>query len=239
MASMTEECVPLRALTFAEFKKGFAYDEEQLYSLLFKRNQELIGIRREKFAVRNLKKIFRATFKLVPKIGFQAMSLRDLLAETGLSMGGVYLTITNKDNIAIIVKDAVTLVCEDIVETAKAEPDPTLALERLIKGYLYSSLLLQPWFYFLYAETRSLPLEHQNDSKNLERSQVSEIKGLIAELQEKPQQGYPAEFIATMALTMIQERYLKPWKYKQPAASIDEYAENCLRLIHHSVCHYW
>ncbi|MES9975680.1 MAG: hypothetical protein ABW094_15595, partial [Candidatus Thiodiazotropha sp.] len=83
------------------------------------------------------------------------MSLRDLLAETGLSMGGVYLTITNKDNIAIIVKDAVTLVCEDIVDKARAESDPVVALEVMVKGYLYASLLLQPWFYFLYFETRS------------------------------------------------------------------------------------
>jgi AcrR family transcriptional regulator len=230
-----DDAVSVEALTFAGFKKRFAYGEDRLYAMLFERNHGLIGIRREKFAVRNLKKIFRATFKLVPKIGFQAMSLRDLLAETGLSMGGIYLTITNKDTIAIIVKDAVTMVCEDIVEKSRIEPDPAVAMEVLIKGYLYTSLLLQPWFYFLYFETRSLPQEHQNDSKNLERSQVAELERLILRLQEKPGQGYPAEFIATMVLTMVQERYLKPWKYKQPASTIDEYAENCLRLIHRSL----
>lgn len=234
---MTIEFVPARALTFSDFKKCFDYEEDRLYALLFERNQNLIGIRREKFAVRNLKKIFRATFKLVPKIGFQAMSLRDLLAETGLSMGGVYLTITNKDNIAIIVKDAVTLVCEDIVDKARAETDPVVALEVMVKGYLYASLLLQPWFYFLYFETRSLPIKHQEDSKNLERSQVAELERLIVRLQQKPERGYPADFLATMVLTMVQERYLKPWKYKQPASTIDEYAENCLRLIHRSIHH--
>ncbi|WP_316365238.1 TetR/AcrR family transcriptional regulator [Candidatus Thiodiazotropha sp. CDECU1] len=232
---MTIEFVPEKVLIFADFKRRFDYDEDRLYALLFKRNQELIGIRREKFAVRNLKKIFRATFKLVPKIGFQAMSLRDLLAETGLSMGGVYLTITNKDNIAIIVKDAVTLVCEDIVERARSESDPALALEILVKGYLYSSLLLQPWFHFLYFETRSLPLKHQDDSKNLERSQAAELERLISQLQGEIDQDYPADFLATMVLTMVQERYLKPWKYKQPASTIDEYADNCLRLVHCSV----
>ena len=191
---MTIEFVPEKVLTFADFKRRFDYDEDRLYALLFKRNQELIGIRREKFAVRNLKKIFRATFKLVPKIGFQAMSLRDLLAETGLSMGGVYLTITNKDNIAIIVKDAVTLVCEDIVERARSESDPALALEILVKGYLYSSLLLQPWFHFLYFETRSLPLKHQDDSKNLERSQAAELERLISQLQGEIDQDYRGRF---------------------------------------------
>jgi AcrR family transcriptional regulator len=229
--SMTIELIPAKALTFADFKKDFEFNEDYLYALLFERNQDLIGVRRERFAVRNMKKIFRATFKLVPKIGFKAMSLRDLLAETGLSMGGIYLTITNKDNIAIIVKDAVTLVCEDVVEKARAESDPGVALERLIKGYLYASLILQPWFHFLYFETRSLPLAHQDDSKNLERSQVAELQKLISQLQVRPDQTYPADFLATMVLTMVQERYLKPWKYKQPVTTIDEYAENCLRMI--------
>jgi AcrR family transcriptional regulator len=236
---MNDESVSTGTLKFADFKKRFGYGEDRLYVLLFERNHELIGLRREKFAVRNLKKIFRATFKLVPKIGFQAMSLRDLLAETGLSMGGLYLTITNKDNIAILVKDAVSLVCEDIVKQAQTEENPALALEMLVKGYLFSSLLLQPWFNFLYFETRSLPPSHQDDSKNIERTQATEIERLIVQLQERPDQGYPAEFIATMVLTMVQERYLKPWKYKQPASTIDEYAENCLRLIHRSVSHYW
>jgi AcrR family transcriptional regulator len=232
-----DDSVSVEGLTFAEFKKRFAYSEDRLYALLFKRNHALIGIRREKFAVRNLKKILRATFKLVPKIGFQAMSLRDLLAETGLSMGGIYLTITNKDNIAIIVKDAVTMVCDDIVAQSKAESDPAVAMEVLIKGYLYTSLLLQPWFYFLYFETRSLPPEHQNDSKNIERSQVAELERLISQLQISPGQDYPAEFLATMVLTMVQERYLKPWKYKQPASTIDDYVDNCLRLIHRLIHH--
>jgi AcrR family transcriptional regulator len=228
---MTIEFVPPKALTFADFKKDFEFTEDRLYALLFKRNQELIGVRRERFAVRNIKKIFRATFKLVPKIGFRAMSLRDLLAETGLSMGGIYLTITNKDNIAILVKDAVSLVCEDIVDKARAESNPAAALERLIKGYLYASLILQPWFNFLYFETRSLPPAHQNDSKDIERTQAAELEALIAQLQVRPDQSYPADFLANMVLTMVQERYLKPWKYKQPVNTIDQYAENCLKML--------
>jgi AcrR family transcriptional regulator len=228
---MTIEFNPTKALTFADYKKAFEFNEDRLYTLLFERNQDLIGVRRERFAVRNLKTIFRATFKLAPKIGFKAMSLRDLLAETGLSMGGIYLTITNKENIAIIVKDAVTLVCEDVVAKARTESNPAVALERLIKGYLYASLILQPWFHFLYFETRCLPAAHQDDSKNLERSQAAELQRLISQLQIRPDQVYPADFLATMVLTMVQERYLKPWKYKQPVKTIDDYAENCLRMI--------
>ena len=39
-------------------------------------------------AVKNLVKIFKATLKLANRKGFHAMSLRDLCAESGMSMGG-------------------------------------------------------------------------------------------------------------------------------------------------------
>ena len=49
-----DDFVTAKTLVFADYKKRFVYDEDRLYALLFERNQDLIGIRREKFAVRNL-----------------------------------------------------------------------------------------------------------------------------------------------------------------------------------------
>ncbi len=222
-------------LIFSDYRKHFTYQGKALYSLLFLRHPDKIKLRKEKFAIRNLQKIFAATFHLVPKIGFPTMSLRDLSAETGLSMGGLYSTISYKENIAIMVKDIVALVCHDLVKEAKAQPNPSLALEYMVRGYLYASTLLQPWFYFLYFETRSLPLKDQEASKNIERFTVDELARLLeqqrAALVGSNINGVSSDFIATMALAMIQERYLKPWKYKKPAQTIDQYADHCLLLI--------
>lgn len=222
--------------SYADFKRGFAYKGEHLYALVFNRNRDKIQISKEKFAVRNLQRIFEATFQLTPKIGFQAMSLRDLSTETGLSMGGLYSSISSKENIAIIVKDVVSVVCEEIVEESSKQQDPVIALEMLVRGYLYASTLMQHWFYFLYFETRSLPPDDQEASKNIELVQVAALEKRISQLRRKSDSCHKSSFVATMTLALIQERYLKPWKYHQAEQTVDDYADKCLQLIDRAIC---
>jgi len=222
--------------SYEDFKREFDYQGESLYALIFERNREKIKVSKEKFAVRNLQKIFAATFHITPKIGFQAMSLRDLSAETGLSMGGLYSSISSKEAIASIVKDVVAVVCAEIVEESLKQDEPLKALQNLMRGYLYASTIMQPWFYFLYFETRSLPQAEHEESKNIERTQVKAIKRLLNQLRPESAACHQSEFVATMALSLIQERYLKPWKYQNAPSTIDEYADNCLQLIYRAIC---
>ncbi len=219
--------------TFIEFENGFEYQGERLYSIIFERNKETIKVNKEKFAVRNLQKIFNATFSISPKIGFQAMSLRDLSAETGLSMGGLYSSIASKEAIAIMVKDVVAIVCDEIVENSMAKDDPVEALQTIVRGYLYSSTIMQSWFNFLYFETKSLPDLEQEASKNLELEQVTAMAKILRNL--KPDSDLDMEFVATMAVSLIQERYVKPWKHHQPKTTVDQYAVDCLALIYKTI----
>lgn len=222
--------------SFTNFTAEFPYQGESLYSLIFLRNKDKIKVSKEKFAIRNLQKIFDATFQIAPKIGFQAMSLRDLSAKTGLSMGGLYSSVSNKEAIAVIVKDVVDVICQEVVDASKAQSKPLESLQVLIRGYLYASTLMQPWFNLLYFETKSLPPEEQEASKNLELTQEKAIKSLILKMSPDSDACHRAEFVSTMALSLIQERYLKPWKYPEPAKTIDEYAEHCLQLIYRAIC---
>jgi len=159
------------------------------------------------------------------------MSLRDLCRETGLSMGGIYSCIESKDIIAIFVKDMVQLVSSEIVEAALEQDDPRQSLEDIIHHSIYAADILHPWFYFLYLETRCLPKEHQQDSKNIELNMVEKIEALIRKI-NSGKNGKNYHFIATMALAMIQERYLKHWKYKSNNTNLDEYAGEIVKLVH-------
>lgn len=216
--------------SFDEFESTFKYQDERLYSMIFDRNKHNIKISKEKFAVRNLQKIFNATFLLSPKVGFEAMSLRDLSAETGLSMGGLYSSIANKDAIAIMIKDVVAVICGDIVKASVNQEDPEDSLKVLFKGYIYASTLMHPWFNFLYFETKSLPHLEQEASKSLELEQVNAVAVALKRLQ--PETNVDIEFVSSMAMSMIQERYVKPWKYHNPRSTVDQYAEDCLSLVY-------
>jgi len=95
---------------------------------------------------------------------------------------------------------------------------------------------MQPWFYFLYFETKCLPQVDQEESKNIELVQVAELEELITKLSPGLKSCHKSGFVATMALSMIQERYLKPWKYQNPEETVDGYAESCLQLIYRAAC---
>lgn len=218
-------------MKFDQYKAQFPYKGKAIYTTVFERHSNNIKTKKLKFAVNNLEKIFKATFKISSKIGFHEMSLRDLCRETGLSMGGIYSCIESKDTIAIFVKEMVQLVSSEMVEAALYQDDPNKALEDIIRHHIYAADLLHSWFYFLYFETRCLPREHQQDSKNIELNMVKKMEALLKKINSGgDRKNY--RIIATMALAMIQERYLKHWKYKGNTTSLDKHAGEVLKLVH-------
>lgn len=221
-------------MNFKTYKQNFRFKEEEIYKKLFNLHREHIKLKKEKFAINNLEKIFKATFKISSVIGFHKMSLRDLSKETELSMGGIYSCIESKTIIAVMIKDVVKLVLADILEASLAEADKKQSLRTMIRESLYASEILQHWFYFLYMETRSLPKKHQDDSKLIESSFINHFEQLLAEIDNRSDETSKAQhhFTAIMVLTMIQEHYLKPWKYKKESFGIDEYATELERVTY-------
>ena len=155
-------------MKFDDFKANFPYRGKSVYARLFALHCDNIKTKKEKFAVNNLEKIFKATFKISSKIGFHEMSLRELCRETELSMGGIYSCIESKEMIAIMVKDMVKMVSSDIIDNALRHEDKKHAMEEIVTHHIFAAEILHPWFYFLYFETRSLPYSQQKDSTTME-----------------------------------------------------------------------
>lgn len=210
---------------FEAYRHSFPYQGDELFKLLFSRHKHCIKSKKTSTVVNNLEKIFAATFKLSARIGFHEMSLRDLSRETGISMGGLYSYLTKKEDIALMVLDIVELVTEENNAKASAEVDDLISLEMAIKHHLYASTLLQPWFFFLYFETRCLSPENQARSKAIEMN-------TIAMFEKRIQQGLDSGkfdvtspyFVAQTMLIVLQDWYLKPWKNKQKNIDLETYS---------------
>jgi len=223
-------------MKFEDFKTNFPYRGKSVYTHLFALHCNNIKTKKQKFAVNNLEKIFKATFKISSKIGFHEMSLRELSRETKLSMGGIYSCIESKEMIAIMIKDMVKTVSSNIVNNALQHEDRKHAMEEIVTHHIFAAELLHPWFYFLYFETRSLPSIHQKDSKTIELRITSTLESLLSEIDNNHNNDNKKyRFIATMALSMVQEHYLKYWKYKDTSLTIDNYADETLKLIYASL----
>ena len=199
--------------SFAEFIKSFSLQGDSLYAKLFERHSDLIQTQKAKIAVVNLKKILDATFAISSTSGFDKMSLRDLSKQAGMSMGAIYSCITKKEDIALMVADVVRLSSELTRQHAMQSSSYWSQIEQSIRFHLYASTLLQPWYFFLYFETRSLPAQQQLESKNIELDAINGFQDRItAGVEAGEFHTNDAAMVSNTIVVLLEDWYLKPWK---------------------------
>jgi AcrR family transcriptional regulator len=214
---------------FAQFEKMSALNGDTIWAYIVDHHAERIGVKRRKPALENMEKIFGATFRLANEVGFRAMSLRDLCRETGLSMGGLYGYIEGKDQLAEMIEDVVRQTTYELPRMFAHIDDPLERLEALVRGTIYLSEILQPWFYFVYMDSRVLNFEQRNMAKNSELSIQTMIASLLDELRPLPDGD--TTLLAGHIVALFQDWYLKRWKYRTAKVGVDEFADSVLLFL--------
>ena len=225
--------------SYAEFLTSFPLKGEKLYTTLFDRHADHIQTQKAKYAVANLEKILNATFEVSAVSGFDRMSLRDLSKRTGMSMGAIYSCIRKKEDIALMVADVVRLSSDLTRRHAMQAQSVWSQIEQSIRFHLYASTLLQPWYFFLYFETRSLPEQQQTESKQIELDAIESFKEQIENGIESGEfQNVDSTMLANTIVVLLEDWYLKPWKTQLLARSsteqeqrIDNYYQSITKLV--------
>ena len=215
---------------------------DRLYSNVFERNSNLVKTQKPRFAVANLEKILSSTFEVSSVSGFDRMSLRDLSRQTGMSMGAIYSCISKKEDIAVMIADIVKLSNSYAIEHGLQGDSAWNQVERIIRYHLYASTVLQAWYFFLYFETRSLPEQEQQESKQIELDSIDALETVIlngvavGEFRTKD-----ARMVANTIVVLFEDWYLKPWKTKvfeskdnsisKQEIQIEKYNRSLLELV--------
>lgn len=220
-------------LTFAQFSKTTAVSIEDICRGFYMSNRDTIKIKKEAVAVKNLVTILNTTLRLSNEIGFQSMTLRDLSRESELSMGALYNYFSSKDELfKIIHLNGMTLITNILIRQTEGEKNPDLRLRKAIQIHLYLSELMPQWFYFLYMETKNLRKE---DRKIPMESELFTEKIFIDILKEGIKSGVYQQrdplLTASMIKAMLQDWYLKRWKYTKRNVSADKYAYFIIEFI--------
>lgn len=206
---------------------------ERMCREIFHSRNDTIRIKKEETAVKNLMAIMDAALNLSVKKGFDAMSLRDLQAESGLSMGCLYSCFSGKEALLHIMQEQGRNFVMGIMAEALKEPaPPEKKLEMAIRTHIYLSETMQKWFYFSYMETKNMGRDEAKkaiESELLTESVFTEI------LKEGEKTGIfsfeDASLTAAMVKAMLQDWYLKRWKYKKRQIHVDDYADFLIRFI--------
>ena len=91
-------------LDFDRFMAAVDLSQTEICRALYRANPQMIRIKKERVAVRNLARLIDATLHLANRRGFAAMSMRALCQEAGLSMGGLYALIQSKDDLVGLIQ---------------------------------------------------------------------------------------------------------------------------------------
>ena len=186
-------------------------------------------------AVRNLALIFNATLELANEKGFQAMSMRDLSEKTGLSLGALYAYFPGKTELLdSMLQQGWKTITGVLIGQLAVESGPRERLHSAVRTHLYLSELLQPWFYFSYMEAKNLRRE---EMKKIIRSELFTEK-IFFEILESGMKGRVFDIKETdMILTssvikaILQDWYVKRWKYAQRGVAVDDYLCFVIALI--------
>ena len=219
--------------TFENFRKDPSITVEYIWTNYYRKNRIFFKVKTESKAVKNLISIFIATLKLSNEMGFQSMTLRNLSKETGLSMGALYNYFPSKDELFKIIHiNGFNLIINTIKNYVDDKLSPEQKMRIVIKIHIYLSEIMPQWFYFLYMETKNLKRE---DRKIPMETELFTEKLFVDIISDGIKAGVYADrniiMTASMIKAMLQDRYLKRWKYTKRKISADQYAEFLIEFI--------
>lgn len=216
--------------SFAQFKRVNPIPPDTLWELVHARNADAIKVKRASAALDNLPIIFEATFRLANQVGFGAMTLRDLSEATGMSMGGLYGYLKSKDALAAMIEDVIRHVGHSIPtwfeRTALSAQD---SLDGYLRAHVFMSELLQPWFYFVFMESRVLGAEQRKVARAADVDFQTALAQQIVQLDNVGDRQ--AFLLAAHFHSMAQDWHVKRWKYQAEKISVDEFANSMSDLI--------
>ncbi|MFH0960452.1 MAG: TetR/AcrR family transcriptional regulator [Pseudomonadota bacterium] len=220
-------------MDYAEFKKMILTLKADIYRQTVQENRDIILIAKEPTIIRNLEKIFDATLEISNEKGFQAMSMRDLAKGAGLSSGGLYAYFPGKtDLLRMLQRHGRKVVQEILFKLVNETPDHASKLRTALKTHLYLSEYMQPWFYFSYMEAKNLSKPERENAIEGELATEKLFADIVQDGQDaglfEPRNP---QMTAAVIKSILQDWYLKRWKFARRNVSVDQYADFIIEFV--------
>ena len=218
---------------FEDFERRFKDERANIWHRIFERNQDIIKIKKEKVVLPNLQAIISSTLNLSNRSSFKAMSLRDLSKDTGISMGSLYSYIESKERLLAMILGLVFHLVDAVLNTPEGNRlDPKERLRWLLRRHIFLTEVMQPWFFFAYMEAKGFDRRGKRMAIESELRTQELIVGCLTAGQAS---GIfrPLDPIMTASLIkpLLQDWYLKRWKYRGNKVAPDDYAAWVIRFV--------
>ncbi|MAA75610.1 MAG: TetR family transcriptional regulator [Salinisphaeraceae bacterium] len=232
---MPERTADSESAELARFRRAHGLTLAAACREIFRSQSHAIQVRNETIAVENLGRIISATLALSNRQGFASMSLRQLAARAGLSLGGLYAYISSKTGLVEMIQAQGRRQMLRVMQDALQEP--VAASDRLaaaIRAHLLLSEAMRPWFHFLYMEARLLPTGPRQAAIRSELESEDLFAGLIADGVEAGDfRAVNPRTTASLLKPLLQDWYLKHRKHSDRGLTAGRYADSVTDLMLH------
>ncbi|MZR13424.1 TetR family transcriptional regulator [Maritimibacter sp. DP07] len=210
------------------------FTAEALCAEILERHRSTIAVKKPAFAVRKLSLIVTAALELSNQKGFQAMSLRDLSAKSGVSMGGLYAYFDSKTTLLGMILGEVTEQVRTVL--SEASPDvtetPAAHLDWLIETHIRLTEAMLPWFTFAFIEAKNFPLAERRMATDSEKLTEAIFADVISAGMKSGDFGPDTSpLLPALIKPLLQDWYVKRAKYRRRGVKIDVYIETVQRLV--------
>lgn len=211
-----------------------AYTMATLCRLMLERNRTTIRVQKTAFALPKLERIVTAALHLSNSRGFQATSLRDLSAASGVSMGGMYAYFDGKTTLLQMILSEVTAAVTAVLghPPDQIAADPRAHLLWLIDTHMRLTETMLPWFVFAFMEAKGFPPAERRqavDSEEQTEGYLAEaLRRGIAAGRFRPE---TSPLLPALIKPLLQDWYVKRAKYRRRNVSIDSYIATVQAMV--------
>jgi len=218
---------------FALFKSSVPISNSQIWQAFYHLHKDKVRVQKEKVATEKLKTIIKATFKLSNQKGFSLMSLRDLSNETGMSMGSLYAYIGSKGQLAEMIHQFLPHMFDLCIgEQLEQQGSCKEQLNKLVRGHIFITECLQPWFFFAFMESKHLSRSVKQLAKNNEIKSEKLLGKIIQQGEQENIFIKTDPFLASMMIkSLLQNWYVKHSKYQQNKIDCEGYIKFIEKVI--------
>jgi AcrR family transcriptional regulator len=220
-------------VSFSSFRRSFQAEYDATWQRIYDRHRDAIRIKRLGVALPNLQKIISTTLEISNQSSFHSMSLRDLSRRADISMGALYSYIETKEQLSAMILGHVLFLVETVlVPPSEAGLTPKERLRWLLRTHIHLSELMQPWFFFAYMEAKTFDREGRRMAIDSElRTERLVAEYLAAGQAAGTFAAADPTMTASLVKPLLQDWYLKRWKYRQRKVDPDSYADCVIRFV--------
>lgn len=214
------------------------FSSEAICARILDRHRDLVSVRKAHLATANLARIIDSVLKLSSRRGFHETSMRDLAKASGLSMGGLYSYVDNKNTLLVMILTEVAETVERALGDAPCgiEAEPLRHLRWLIETHIRLTEAMQPWFVFAYMEAKGFPAPAR---KLAIESELATERIFAAVLSRGLEQGVfvieDVDLTASLIKPLLQDWYVKRAKYRKRGTSIQRYVAGVVAFVERAI----